>query len=350
MRPVVDFSDALAKLRHAEECLKLLEDEVTKYAQGDFRETTAEFYGQREIVGPPRKVLRSKLKELGLEGTPTVRQVDGDTVEIPVAANYYRILHTIREPIPAIRWGVLIGDILNNQRAALDNFIWALTVVGANPPPNPIPHAGILPWRTVAFPVTIHQMDWPGRLTRYIWGIGSFYQARLKELQPFNSGQDCEFHWLRMLDELWNADKHRVLTVVRTVVTFGKAEFAPSEGEPMSGQDFAKAFDARLFYERPPGPFQSQTEEIARFWIAPRPPHYQVPAELQMDVKIQTPFYISFDETSPGYGYPIIEILRDFTTRIQTILADINAPSLTNDPTNSRFANMIIHPVTPTPP
>ncbi len=106
---------------------------------------------------------------------------------------------------PDHKFGMLIGDVVNNLRAALDNLVWALTDAFSGPPPrNPIPPGQ---WRQVRFPIVVDPAKWP---TNNLWGVDPRLLAEFKKLQPFDRRQnDPERDEFRILDELWNIDKHR---------------------------------------------------------------------------------------------------------------------------------------------
>ncbi len=113
-------------------------------------------------------------------------------------------------------WGVLLGEILHNLRAALDNAIWEMIHLN-----NSTPVKGIS-----GFPVKRYIVGWDkGRLpgAKMIQGIHPLAAAVIKDAQPFearHNGGQPERQSLWVLNELWNIDKHRLLhtTIVATEI------------------------------------------------------------------------------------------------------------------------------------
>ncbi|MGZ4282033.1 MAG: hypothetical protein ACXVQ4_08050 [Gaiellaceae bacterium] len=57
---------------------------------------------------------------------------------------------------PKNNLGSIVGDAVNNLRAALDNLVWELGDLDRGPPPpDPIPRGN--PWRRVSFPIVLDE-------------------------------------------------------------------------------------------------------------------------------------------------------------------------------------------------
>jgi hypothetical protein len=112
---------------------------------------------------------------------------------------------------PSLPASLVVADILNNLRSALDNLVWALSVeFQPVPPPYPIPQGD--PWRDVKFPVTLYRRDWKGALGSQLKLVDPTVHAKFERLQPFDRRQhDPERDEFAVLNELWNTDKHRHL-------------------------------------------------------------------------------------------------------------------------------------------
>jgi hypothetical protein len=106
---------------------------------------------------------------------------------------------------PPIRLGVIAGDCIHNLRAILDNIVWSLGKVF--PPTD----AKAKPDK-LAFPVCKTLEIYKQTLCNPNYSaINSFPAAAQKliaDLQPYNAGS-VPAHYLGILHELWNTDKHR---------------------------------------------------------------------------------------------------------------------------------------------
>jgi hypothetical protein len=131
-------------------------------------------------------------------------------------------------PLPTLRWGVIVGDVVHNLRSALDNAVEELTVTH---------HGGPLP--ATAFPVfrsrrRFHETT-PGgdpalRSGLYkIRGVAPASAKLVEAEQPFHA-RDPERTALWQLNALWNLDKHRITPIVATRSPY--PEFAFPEGLP----------------------------------------------------------------------------------------------------------------------
>lgn len=118
----------------------------------------------------------------------------------------------VREP-PVVKWGVLIGEIVHNLRSALDHMVYELSDREEGPAPDPLPLRD--DWRNVGFPIWLDHPK-PGKdpLQKYLWALprGSEARTYIEGLQPFARGQDRDPLWV--LQEMWNADKHRAPHIV----------------------------------------------------------------------------------------------------------------------------------------
>lgn len=133
-----------------------------------------------------------------------------------LAQERYRILTEFPSPTefvarielvtdPPLRLGTIVGDALNNLRAALDHLVWQLVIANNE-----------TPGRHSQFPIIRDPKLWekvthrnhergPGPLKGIVNGL-----PEIEALQPYNAA-DPESDPLARLAELSNADKHRVL-------------------------------------------------------------------------------------------------------------------------------------------
>jgi hypothetical protein len=105
--------------------------------------------------------------------------------------------------LPAVRWGLMLGDCVHNMRSALDHLVWALS--GPEPPPK------------TEFPI-FHEREKFEAVSRG----GGRYKIRgvkdpkartlIESVQPCYSDRPTKTgHQLWSLQELSNVDKHQVL-------------------------------------------------------------------------------------------------------------------------------------------
>ena len=118
-------------------------------------------------------------------------------------ATEHRILIWFSEQPDFARWGTIIGDCLNNLRSALDPLLYDLAVSesGVRPPPKE---------KAIQFPIAESPAAFT-RNTRHIEMFSTGTQAAIERLQPYNRPSGARRHPLLLLNELNNADKHRLL-------------------------------------------------------------------------------------------------------------------------------------------
>jgi hypothetical protein len=123
------------------------------------------------------------------------------TVEYHRKGREYALRFDVRER-PPIELSLLLGEFVHQARATLDNAVCAIA-----------DKHGAAKERT-AMPVCLKADDWAKRGTQNrIAAVPQAARAAIQELQPYNARDDffARHHRLYLLDELWNADKHRTL-------------------------------------------------------------------------------------------------------------------------------------------
>jgi hypothetical protein len=115
------------------------------------------------------------------------------------------------DPLP-IRWGLRIGDVANNFRAALDHLAWALVQRGRN--------AGKLTQaqkRNIYFPIAFSRTDFNSALGK-LPGIRRADRAIIRRYQPYLRGKSNVWrHCLTPLPRLTADDKHKEIRPVWSV-------------------------------------------------------------------------------------------------------------------------------------
>jgi hypothetical protein len=100
----------------------------------------------------------------------------------------------------------MIGEIVHNLRSCLDNMIWQL-VLDAKREPRV---------RVTGFPVYLDQESFERRGRQQLSGLCESAIAAIEQMQPYNhvtTESAAAHHFLAILHELWNIDKHRMVHV-----------------------------------------------------------------------------------------------------------------------------------------
>lgn len=109
------------------------------------------------------------------------------------------------EPAP-LELSVLLGEILYQLRAALDNALYIACVVvsGADPPPN----ANHIEW-----PICNSPADWRNKTRRISKAVDPRLLACLEKIQPYQA--ECpDWNCLRILNEMARLDRHQSVHLV----------------------------------------------------------------------------------------------------------------------------------------
>lgn len=123
--------------------------------------------------------------------TSSLIKVDGMTIS------------AIWPPEPPPMFGVWVGEIAYNLRAALDYLVYRLAMLDSG--------------KTVdgtQFPIEDTVEGFQKRRSRFLRGVNEAHVAAIEELQPYK-GAD----WTRLLRDLSNIDKHRTLHIIGYVST-----------------------------------------------------------------------------------------------------------------------------------
>jgi hypothetical protein len=113
------------------------------------------------------------------------------------------------EPSP-LHLGVIVGDFLHNLRCVLDHLVWQLVVLNGQEPSD---HN--------QFPIFDTPDAYKKKAGRYLRGIAADHRALVETFQPYHLGDDAASHYLAVLRDLSNIDKHRF---VHPVVIVGEGD------------------------------------------------------------------------------------------------------------------------------
>jgi hypothetical protein len=168
------------------------------------------------------KTLKAELGEIDGQTPTTTGDVEGDPPYYSVRLSSVPVVH------PYV--GAVIGDIVHEIRAGLDNLVWQLVKMGYDPnPAKP---------RLVEFPFYGSPTEfWADPRTR-MPGIPHPDRAILERYQPYQGGYPPGKHPFAVLDDLWNEDKHRtVLPVALPVVDHKLLKVEALEGRVVRIED-----------------------------------------------------------------------------------------------------------------
>jgi hypothetical protein len=117
------------------------------------------------------------------------------------------------EPHPR-EWPLVLSDMVNNLRSALDYAVWELA----------IRDSGAVPERasSISFPVCTTAGEFEAAAKSRLSALSSSSLERVRSVQPFAEpppvGLDCSDHPLALLHHLSRLDKHRQLHIVRPML------------------------------------------------------------------------------------------------------------------------------------
>jgi hypothetical protein len=189
------------------------------------------------------------------------------------------------EPVPP-KFRLIIGDCLHNMRSALDNLVYDLATayIGIDPLPK---HRA----RVLEFPIFTDRTMRPDECRNKIGCIHPDAQAIIKELQPYERGEEARLYTLSVLHVLSAKDKHRFPNVVsfspKTI-----SLYIPGHGG--------------IFNAKPTWGVIEGRAEIMRYFS---------PTGVYAEVDMQKPptFFVAFGKGAPDviYGAPVEGVLSE---------------------------------------
>jgi hypothetical protein len=141
--------------------------------------------------------------------------IDYQRIRSPIKRNEFIYIRNIRSrPIPVPKeFGIIVGEITYNLRAALDYLIYALACFDSKQEVErtqfPIEDS------PETFDTRICEIEDKGR-GKYLRGVSPEHVTAIKRLQPFDGCQ-----WTGQLRDISNPDKHRRITVVDSPIVVG---------------------------------------------------------------------------------------------------------------------------------
>ena len=138
-----------------------------------------------------------------------------------VRQKYVAILH-VTKPLPG-DWSLKIGDILHNTRSALDSLTYALAVKNLRRAPT------LKEVKRIQFVIVDAPEDWDGACKSNLSCLSPLARKAIEAVQPYHR-TDVKFrHFLSVMRDLSNVDKHRHVIVV--------GEAANTAGVTIEGPD-----------------------------------------------------------------------------------------------------------------
>jgi hypothetical protein len=156
------------------------------------------------------QVLQADLDVLGTDG--------GDQPTFAVWADYqpkrhgFAIVITDIDPMPT-HWGLVLGDVANNLRSALDQLAWAIVSRGRTPPDRLTDEAQ----RKIYFPVAESRKRFNGGLKTKLPGATRTDIATVRRYQPYHHGRRGRWFAFLILVDINAGDKHRTVEPVWAV-------------------------------------------------------------------------------------------------------------------------------------
>ena len=147
--------------------------------------------------------------------------------------------HSRRRPPedPPQRLGVIVGDILHNLRSALDHLVWQLAELGE----------GAAEYKN-QFPIYDTKKKYLQKVGTTLHGVAAEHRETIEGLQPYH--EHGEGLALRIIGDLNNIDKHRVVHTVKHVAATGpdSIQIENATQVEMSGADFTRLDDGAVLY------------------------------------------------------------------------------------------------------
>jgi len=135
--------------------------------------------------------------------------------------NKYALLAKVARPCPP-EWGLLVGDIANNMRSAIEYAIDRLSGLAPDDRDR----------RSLGFPICIAPDEFKKQTPRFLNQVDAAAIAIIESFQPYNgSGVDDSLYHLQHIN---NGDKHRAIRVISARGQFRGTGFSGRVGTNIS--------------------------------------------------------------------------------------------------------------------
>lgn len=151
------------------------------------------------LSDPRAKAQRAREHQAELEtrGAEWLPHAVGMTLRRDPDSEWFLFRFHERGPRPPL--GLVLGDVVNNLKGALDILVWQLVLVAGNRPRN-----------STAFPVATTESQWRKEAQRRLPGVAGQWAAVIDELQPYRAKEPLQ-HPLAILNRTNNRSKHQVV-------------------------------------------------------------------------------------------------------------------------------------------
>jgi hypothetical protein len=293
-----DFEAALKRVMRAEAQRVALDQAIQRFARAEPPAIPLDQMKRLQAKGrqPPPYLTRPSWS-LVRESKPNLEV--GDEVTVRLALN---------SPPDTIEWGIVLGELVHNLSAALDNVAWIATVAyqdrkyHASPPPRPLPPK----WRNIAFPIVATPAEWPKEKAQRLWGVSPEAEEYFELDQPYNTGEPT----LCILRELSNIDKHQWINLLATNVNVREVGLPP-------GLTFTPKTMPELETYAEVGRIRLLTEEGVQRYLAGE------------DLKFQLTWKVVFAKGTPAEGQLISDVLDAMITSVRFIVMSIRVRAWT---------------------
>ncbi len=270
------LSGAREKLRRAKHHIDALEKAYRNFlADRPYRfATKTDAVATRQVEVPKAQAAALGIKQY----YPAVTPSTPDHTAVPLRLSEDVGIYIVRlVPLPATSWGAHVGDVVHNLRSALDQLAWELSV-----------HS-----------------------------IGSSFPNSRQNSHLNEEGNISDIGcWL--LNELWNRDKHRSITVATDYTAVAAFALSPAEGHAMTAEQFHETFEVKPLWAKPVGRF-ADGMRVAQFRITRKRPGFPE-AELEVVVETQLALGVMFSKAPPTYGEGVFDVLKALATNVERVL------------------------------
>lgn len=189
---VLPIDNSLARIKHAEEYLNTLQDQIKSW----------------------------------MDKSPyaIVNETNADLTR-------YSIVLRIKEEPPLQKWGLISSDIVHNLRCSLDYLVYAIAIYesGQEIPPND---------RKLMFPICDGSAQFREQEGRRLKTLSQPIRTAIEAVQPYNRPHKEFLPLLGVLRDFDDFNKHRLLKVAFSAVARGNIGFEGPSGSIGAGGEF----------------------------------------------------------------------------------------------------------------
>lgn len=123
---------------------------------------------------------------------------------------------------PPIELTLISAEVAHQLRSAQDHLVWQLVIANTGQPPQ---------GAKSGFPIFKNEAGYSGRAPAMIAGVSAQAAAdRIRAAQPYHAGNDAERVLIWIVQELNNAEKHRIIPVMTTYSFVGHVRLVKADG------------------------------------------------------------------------------------------------------------------------